>query len=93
MWISLKKIIPLTINKFNFKGQIDKIKAFKNWNNYINNKRFQYKILPVLFKNGILTVQCDNPIIINEFYLRKEEILKEINKKEKIINNLKFVYY
>lgn len=91
MWVCLKKILPLAVNKLNLKEPINKIKAFKIWNNYIKSRNFQYKISPVYFKNGILTVKCGNSIISSEFYLREKEILQEINKKERIISKLKFI--
>ena len=93
MWTSLKKILPITINRLNIKKEIEEKEIFSKWQNIIKNKYLSLnnKITPLSFKKGILIISCKNSVLVNEFQLKEKIFLKEINKDNILINKIKFI--
>lgn len=93
MWISLKKILPFTINKLGIKNKIDAYKVFHFWNELIKGKyqnSLNKKIIPLSFKRGILVIGCQNSALTSEFRLQEKIFLQKIHQKTKLVQKIKF---
>lgn len=93
MWVSLKKILPFTINKLGIRNEMDAYDIFHFWDELIK-KRYQnslkQKITPLSFKKGLLVIGCRNSVLAGELRLQEKNILREIHQKTKSVQKIKF---
>lgn len=74
---------------------VDFLKLQKNWEQIIEvsaGEKFKKRSKPVKIKNRTLMVDCTNSVWANEFLMRRERILKEVNGKFKKLKIEKIVF-
>ena len=85
MFVPLKKILPVVLNKFGLKGEtIEAVRVCQYWDEIIE-KIFKSRAADIskalYFKNKTLTVSVLNSTCASEFQFKDNEIIKEINQK------------
>lgn len=90
MWISINKVLPITLKKLGLEKEIDKSAVFKNWKKIITD-RYQIKTTPYSYKQGVLIISCRNSVLANELSFKEKTFLKELNKKKELVKKIKFV--
>lgn len=75
--IILKDILTCYLNKFALAEKTQKI--YQLWETEIGNLVRHSQLLGV--KGGYLEVEVDSPVALQEFFLRKDKIIQQLNKK------------
>ena len=95
MFTPIKNILISNVKNSGFSRQVDAAQAIEFFNEVIveifgSNVKEKSKAL--YFKNQSLAIACLSSVFIQEMYLRRSKIIREINKKlgGEVVKSLKF---
>lgn len=96
MWTAIQKIIPRKIRQLGLGTIIYLFQLQKDWEDLtvkIAGPIFVKKSKPIQLQNKILIVDCLNSVWANEFQMKEQELLREINKKYKnaLVEKIRFI--
>jgi len=95
MFIPLKKILSGHLKKAGIGRQIEAAIVIEKFNKILEEifgEKILKRVRAVSFRNKVLTINCLSSVLIQEIYLKRYKIIKELNKRlgEEIVENLKF---
>jgi len=96
LWTAIQKIIPRKIRQLGLGTIIYLFQLQKDWEDLtvkIDGPIFVKKSKPIQLQNKILIVDCLNSVWANEFQMKEQELLREINKKYKnaLVEKIRFI--
>ncbi|HDL75036.1 MAG TPA: DUF721 domain-containing protein [bacterium] len=94
MFLPIEKIIKERLERQSSKGEILALNICQMWAGVYKEviKKSPEKARVLYFKNKILYIKVQNVVLFKEFQLKKEKLIKAINKrlKNKLVKNIIF---
>ncbi|MBI4709323.1 MAG: DUF721 domain-containing protein [Candidatus Portnoybacteria bacterium] len=96
MWVTLKKILPFTINKLNLGPVLEFNQLALGWDKILVElfgEVYRNKTKPVSFKDKVLIVDCLNSIWASDLQLKQIRIIQHLNQLfgKELIEKMRFI--
>lgn len=97
MFTSIKNVIPVIVERLGYQGDVEIYRVKKIWSKIMVDLYGEgvkkTNIKPLYLRNKTLFINCPDSVWANDLQMKKETILKKINKNsKKIINKIRFIY-